>query len=301
MRRMIKEKQSGWRAGSVALRPYLFVMPSIAIFLVFMIYPIFYMLYLGFHKWDMMGDMNSIGLKNYVNLFSDPDFWQVIGNTFQYMLLTVVLTLLLALLLALFMRRDTRLNAFLQSTVFMPYIISFVSISFIWMWMMDPTYGLFNSILRFFHLPPALWLQDPKTAMLSLVLVAVWKGVGYNAIILISGLQSIPGYLYEAASMDRASRRSVLFKITLPMLSPTLFFLTLVNMISSLKVFETISIMTQGGPANTTSTLVFYLYQQGFVYYKIGYSSAVGVVLMILIGFMTLLYFNALGSRVHYR
>jgi len=204
-------------------------------------------------------------------------------------------------LLALFLKSSTRINLILQSAVFMPYIISFISISFIWMWMMDSSYGLFNYILGIFHIPALHWLEDPKTAMISLVIVAVWKSVGYNAIIVISGMQSIPTYLYEAASLDKAKPASVFFKITLPMLSPTLFFLTLVNIIASLKVFETISIMTMGGPANSTNTLVYYIYEYGFGYYKIGYSSAVGVILMLIIGIITVFYFKALSSKIHYR
>ncbi|MFV0414639.1 MAG: carbohydrate ABC transporter permease, partial [Oscillospiraceae bacterium] len=209
-------------------RPYLFIAPSIAVFLVFMIYPVFYMIYLSFYKWDMMGDMVYIGLKNFVDLFTDLGFIRVIGNTFQYMGLTVVLTVVLALLLALLLKVNTRLNAFLQNIIFLPYIISFVSISFIWMWMMDSSYGLFNFLLSLLHISPVRWLESPETAMFSLVLVAVWKGVGYNTIILISGMKSIPGYLYEAATLDKAKKSTVFFKITLPMLSPTLFFLTLV-------------------------------------------------------------------------
>ncbi|MFA9381536.1 MAG: carbohydrate ABC transporter permease [Acetanaerobacterium sp.] len=234
-------------------------------------------------------------------MFTNPDFLQVVANSFQYMALTVVSTLLLALLLALFLKKNTRINAILQSAIFAPYVISFVSVSFIWMWMMDSSYGLLNFLLNLIHVPSVRWLEDPKVAIYSLVLVAIWKGVGYNTIIFISGLQSIPTYLYEAASLDGAKPAGVFFKITLPMLSPTSFFLTLVNIISSFKVFETISIMTKGGPMNSTNTLVYYLYEYGFVYYKIGYASSVGVVLMVIIGILTILYFKVLSTNVHYR
>lgn len=298
---MTEDKSVRRKALGNTIRPYLLISPSIAVFLVFMIYPVIYMIFLSFHKWDMMGEKIYIGLQNYVTLLTDSAFAQIIGNTFSYMALTVVFTIVLALLLALFLKKSSRLNSFLQSAIFAPYIISFVSISFIWMWMMDSSYGLFNYLLSLLKIPPVRWLEDPKVALLSLVLVAVWKGVGYNTIIFISGMQSIPRYLYEAASLDNANRVSVFFKITLPMLSPTLFFLTLVNVISSLKVFETVSIMTKGGPSNATNTLVYYIYEYGFNYYKIGYSSAVGVVLMLIIGVMTIFYFKALGAKVHYR
>jgi sn-glycerol 3-phosphate transport system permease protein len=283
------------------LKPYIMIAPSIAIFSVFMVYPIFYMIYLSFYKWDMLGDKAFIGVKNYITMFKNPDFLRVVGNSFQYMGLTVVSTIVLALLLAIYLRRDTRVNALLQSAIFAPYVISFVSVSFIWMWMMDSSYGLFNFILKLFHMSSVRWLEDPKVAMYSLVLVAIWKGIGYNTIIFISGLQRIPQYLYEAADLDKAKPVSVFFKITLPMLSPTLFFLTLINIISSFKVFETISIMTKGGPMNATNTLVYYIYEYGFVYYKIGYASAVGVVLMLIIGILTIFYFKILSTKVYYR
>jgi sn-glycerol 3-phosphate transport system permease protein len=283
------------------LTPYLMVAPSIIIFAAFMVYPIFYMIYLSFFEWDMLNDKVFIGMKNYGNMFSDTDFLQVIVNSFQYMAFTVVITLVLALLLALHLKKNTKVNSFLQGIIFSPYVISFVSISFIWMWMMDSSYGLFNFALKLFHIAPVRWLEDPRAAMYSLILVAVWKGIGYNTIILISGLQGIPPYLYEAAALDRAKPVRVFFSITLPMLSPTLFFLALVNIISSFKVFETISIMTKGGPMNTTNTLVYSIYEQGFVYYKIGYASAIGVILMLIIGLLTVLYFKVLSTRVYYR
>ncbi len=282
-------------------RPYIFIAPSIAIFAIFFIFPIIYMIYLSFFDWDMMGDKMYIGIQNYTKLIKDEDFFQVIRNTFQYMFFTVGITLVFSILLALFLKTSTGIHKILQSVIFLPYIISFVSISFIWMWMMDSSYGLFNYLLGLIHIDPVKWLEDPKMAMWSLIIVAIWKSIGYNTIILIAGMQNIPAYLYEAANLDKAKKTTVFFKITLPMLSPTLFFLALVNIIASLKVFETISIMTKGGPSNSTSTLVYYIYKYGFEYYKIGYSSAIGVVLMILIGILTLFYFKGLSKKIHYR
>lgn len=289
------------RTHAGAFLPYLMVAPSIVIFALFFIYPIVYMVFLSFFKWDMIGEKVFIGLRNFTSMLTNADFFQVISNSFFYMGLTVVSTIFFALLLALYLKKNTIVNRILQSAAFAPYIISFVSVSFIWMWMMDSSYGLFNFILGLFRLAPVQWLEDPHVAIFSLVIVALWKGAGYNTIILISGLNGIPTYLYEAASLDSAGSAAKFFRITLPMLSPTLFFLVLVNIISSFKVFETISIMTGGGPLNTTNTLVYYIYEYGFVYYKIGYASAVGVILMLIIGIITVFYFKALSSKVHYR
>ena len=281
--------------------PYLMVAPSLTIFSVFVLYPIFYMIYLSFFKRNMIGPKTFIGLKNFTDMFADPEFWQVLGNSFQYMFFTVVLSVGLALPLAVYLKANTRVNRFLQGVVFTPYVVSLVSISFVWMWLMDSDYGLLNYLLELLHLPAVGWLNDPDVAMYSLITVSVWKSLGYNAMILLSGMQSIPPYLYEAANLDKSSGMTTFFKITLPLLSPTLFFLTLMNMISSFKVFETVNIMTSGGPMNSTNTLVYDIYLYGFSYYKIGYASAMGVVLMIIIGICTIFYFRSLSRRVHYR
>ncbi|MFA9422648.1 MAG: carbohydrate ABC transporter permease [Sedimentibacter sp.] len=281
--------------------PYMMVTPAISLFMVFFIFPIFYMVYLSFFDWNMLSDMKFINLENYTKLFSSIEFKQVIINTFHYMILTVFFTIVISLLLALFLKNDTRINRLVQGAIFLPYVVSLASIAFIWMWIMDKDYGLLNYVLQVFGQEQVNWLGNPHVAMNSLVLVNVWKGIGYNTIIFISAMQSVPTYLYEAAKLDGAKPHTIFFKITLPMLSPTLFFLTLMGIIASFKVFETINIMTLGGPLNSTNTLVYYIYQYGFSFYKIGYASAAGVILMILIGIMTAIYFRMLSKKVYYR
>ncbi len=284
-----------------ALRPYLMIAPSIAIFGCFLLYPIAYMIYLSFFKWNLLGPKKYIGLDNYRSLLANPEFFQVLGSSLHYMFLSVACSIVLGLLLALFLRKDTPVNRFLQGAVFAPYIVPLVSVSFIWMWLMDTDFGFLNYLLSLVGMQPIGWLDDPKVALNSLVLVAVWKGLGYNTLIFVSALQAIPGYLYEAARLDKTPPARQFFRITLPMLSPTLFFITLMNIISSFKVFDTINIMTKGGPVNATNTLVYYIYQYGFEFYKIGYASAVGVVLMAIIAMLTVAYFALLSRRVHYR
>lgn len=284
------------------LRPYVMVAPALTIFAIFFIYPIFYMIYLSFHSWDFVSpDKTFIGLGNFEELFDSREFLQVLSNSLQYMLLTVSLTTVLSLLLALWLNRKGMLYGFVQGAIFSPHIISLVSVSLVWMWLMDPRFGLLNWLFDAIGLPKSEWLTSPKSALLSLVLVAVWKGLGFNTLVFIAGLQSIPPYLYEAAALDDSPRITTLYRITLPALSPTLFFLTIINMIGSFQVFETIAIMTQGGPVNSTNTLVFYIYQYGFKFFKIGYASAAGVVLLAAVGVLTLLYFKLLSRKVHYR
>lgn len=283
------------------IKPYVMIAPAMTIFGVFSIFPVIYMIYISFFKWNMIADMKFVGLKNFVTMFTDKQFWTVLKNTGTFMIMMVPTSMILSILIALYLKRNTRINKLLQNAMFMPHIISLVSISFIWMWMMDADRGLFNYILGIFHIDPVNWLGSPKTAMLSLVIMNVWKSLGYYVLILVAALQGIPSYLYEAAALDRAKPTKVFFKITLPMLSPTIFFLVLTGIIGSFKTFESVQLMTGGGPANSTATLVYELYQQGFVYYKTGYSSAMGVVLMFIVGVMTLIYFTVLQKKVHYQ
>jgi sn-glycerol 3-phosphate transport system permease protein len=284
------------------IRPYAMVAPSILIFLFFFIYPIFYMIYLSMHKWNFISpDKTFVGTDNFKDLFSDSEFLQVIRNTFSYTLFTVSLTIVLALLIALWVNRQGTLYSVVQGLIFSPHIVSLVSVSMLWMWIMDPQYGLLNWLLGSVGLPELQWLSDPKTSLFSLVIVAIWKSVGFNTLVFIAGLQSISSQIYEAAALDDASRWRTFYKLTLPMLSPTLFFLVITNLIGSFQVFETISIMTDGGPVNSTSTLVFYIYQYGFRFFKIGYASSAGAILLVVIGLLTILYFKLLSRKVHYR
>lgn len=284
------------------LRPYVMVAPSIAVFSIFFIYPIFYMIYLSFFNWDFINPVKEfVGLDNFTELFRNNEFLQVLSNTLNYTLLTVSLTIVISLFLAIWLNREGTWYGIVQGAIFSPHIISLVSVSLVWMWLMDPQFGLLNWLLQLVGLTKLEWLSGPDSSLLSLVLVAVWKGVGYNALIFIAGLQSIPKDMYEASALDEANRWRTFYKITLPMLSPTLFFLIIINLISSFQVFETIAIMTKGGPINSTNTLVYYIYEYGFRYFKIGYASAAGVVLLIVVGILTLVYFKLLSRKVHYQ
>ncbi|MEN8698686.1 carbohydrate ABC transporter permease [Bacillus infantis] len=284
------------------LRPYGMIAPSIAIFGLFFIYPILYMIYLSFHDWNFVSPVKDfVGIGNFKALFTEREFIEVMQNTFTYTALTVSLTVAVSLLLALWLNRQGALYGFVQGAIFSPHIISLVSVSMLWMWLMDTDYGLLNWFLNLFGIANVPWLTDPGTSLFSLVIVAVWKGIGFNTLIFIAGLQSIPKDIYEAAELDEANKARTFFKLTLPMLSPTLFFLTIISLIASFQVFETIAIMTQGGPINSTNTFVFYIYEYGFRFFKIGYASAAGVLLLILVSLLTVVYFRLLSRRVHYR
>lgn len=284
------------------LSDYLRILPAFAGSLVFTVYPVAYVLYLSFHRVNILsGTSEFVSLSNYVRLFHSPDFLQVLGNTFTYMLLSVAVSCSLSLGLAVMMNRPGRFYNFIQTAVFSPHIIPLVSVSLLWQWLMDKNTGLMNVILQWFGLPGLLWLESPDTAMLSLVLVAVWKSVGFNILLLIAGMQSIPGQTLEAARLDNAGSFTLFFKIILPQLSPMIFFMVTVNIIGSFQVFDSVKVMTGGGPDNATNVLVHWIYETGFQFYKFGDASAGAIVLFIIVSALTLLNFAIGKSRVHYQ
>ncbi len=285
------------------IRPYLYIAPALLFFAVFFFFPIAYVIYLSFHDWSLLNleEIEWVGLDNFAALWEDADFRQVLANTLMYTLATVGLGIVIAFFLALWLNRRARVYGLVQAAVFSPHIVSLVSVAMLWMWLMDPQYGLLNALLEFVGLPAYTWLTDTKSALVSLIVVSLWKGVGYNTVVFIAGLQSIPRDIYEAAALDRSPWWRTLVSITVPMLSPTLFFLLVINTISSFQVFDTIYIMTQGGPVNSTNMLVFYIYEQGMDFYNGGIASAASVILLGMVGLLTLLHFRLMGKRVHYR
>lgn len=271
-------------------------------FLIFSIYPIFNMIQLSFYDWNMISPVkNFVGLQNYQKLLQDGDFRQTLLNTVIFTVFASLGDVVLGLLVASYLKKKSWVNNLLQSIVFTPYIISLASIALLWMWIMNPDYGLLNAVFHIFGISGINWLGNPKYALMSIIIICIWKNVGYDALILIAALQSVPPSLYEAAALDRTNPWRKFTKITLPMISPTLFFLMIVEVIGSFNVFETIQILTGGGPQNSTNTIVFSLYQYGFKFYKIGYASAIGVVLMIIISIFTVIYFMLLSKKVHYQ
>lgn len=302
MSRAIEKRPRPVCHAAAKAKPYLFVAPAVVILAIFWVYPILNMGYLSLFKWDLISPkMQFVGLQNFQALFADQQFWQTFVNTVIYTLFVVGLGVTLGLFVAVYLKEHTKTNGFIQAVIFSPYVVSLASVALLWMWIMNKDYGLLNSILGFFDIGAVDWLGDSHVALVSLILISVWKSVGYDALILVSAIQGIPAHLYEAARLDQASPWTTFRKITLPMISPTLFFLVVVDAIASLKVFETIQIMTAGGPQNATNTLVFSLYQYGFQFNKVGYAAAIGVVLLALIAVFAIVYFKLLSNRVHYR
>lgn len=285
------------------LRPYAMILPAMVAILCFVIYPVFQLLRLSFYKYNLLNKAKSkfVGVDNYEQLFAKEEFYTALTNTVVYTIATVILTMLIALLLALWINqtKGKRMNALLQAGIFTPHIISIVSIALVWMLLMEPNHGVLNYLLKLVGLPPSKWLQSSSTSMISVILVSIWHNVGYYALIILAALKSVPLTIYEAAALDNASRLKTFFKITLPMISPQLFFILIIMTIGSFKVFDTVRIMTGGGPNNSTSTLVYHIYE--YRSNNLGYASATGIVLMAIIAILTFIYFRMLSKKVHYQ
>lgn len=283
------------------LRPYAMVAPVIVGIVLFVFYPIAYLSQLSLNDYNLLNPAMSefIGFENYIELFQRADFYVALRNTLVYTLGTVSITLTLAVLFALLLKRHTRLGSIVQAGIFIPHVISIVSISLVWLLMMEPSFGLINTILKSLGLPTSMWLQSSETSMMSIIIVSVWHSTGYFTLIVLAALHSIPASLYEAAALDNAGPVRVFFKITLPMLSPQLFFMLIISTIGALKVFDTVNIMTGGGPNNSTTSLAYYIFQNRTS--NIGYASASGIVLMVLVAVFTIIYFRILSKKVHYQ
>lgn len=284
--------------------PYLLILPSMIGIGLFVVYPIIKVIILSFYSTNMINPAKTkyVGFENYVKMFNKVMFKKAMVNTSIYSIVMIVAVLIISLLLAVwFGRKSSKINNICQASVFMPHIISIVSVSLIFVQMMEPNFGLFNSILVALNLPTSRWLQSSDTALMSVLLVSIWKSVGYYTLIFIAALQSIPKDIYEAAELDNAGKFKTFYRITLPMISPQIFFVVIVLTIGSFKVIETIRLMTNGGPNNSTTSLVFYIYREVFNNTDIGKGAAAGVVLMVIVGLMTVLYFSSLSKRVHYR
>lgn len=268
---------------------YLFILPNFLGFLLFMLVPIIMALVFSFTNYDVISQMDFVGINNYVGLFTDDQFIASLLNTLWFAVLTVPTGVILALLLAVLFNRQIRGISIFRTFVFIPVITSMVAVSLVWSMLYEDNAGLLNTLLGYVGLGPVHWLTDTNIAMISIAIMSVWKGLGYNMTIFLAGLQGVPGELYEAATIDGATARQKFMKITVPMIAPTTYFVTLMALIGSLQVFDQVWIMTQGGPVDATKTVAMYLYQYGFQFYKMGYACAAAYVLFILVFIVSLI------------
>ena len=284
------------------LTPYLMQAPALLILLLFTFIPMIFLICISFFSYDLITEPEFVGFANYERLFTvELNFWNALKNTAVYSAAIVVFLILFALLLSVWMQESTRVNAFAQRLMFLPHLCSGVAIALVFQWLMDDE-GLLNAVLNFLHLPAVRWLNDSSVAMISVIVVSLWKNMGYYALILLASLKSIPAEVNEAATLDNTNPIRRFFRITLPMVSPQLFFLVVTITISSFKVFESVRILTGGGPGDATDVLVDYIYRKAFSgNVNIGLASAAGVVLMAILMVLTVLYFKLLDNKVHYQ
>jgi len=278
---------------------YIFLLPSLIILLIFVFWPIVQAFILSLQKWQFGAtDIPWVGLQNYTRLFADSRFWNALRNTTVYTLGTVPAGLTISLLLAVGLNQKLPLRAFLRASFFLPVIGSFAIIAIIWSFLLNPEIGLLSYWLRLVGLPPVNWLRDARYAMLMIVLVSIWKNIGFNMVIFLAGLQGIPDVYYEAARVDGANLWARFWNITLPLLRPTFIFVLVISVISSFQVFDQVYVMTPGGgPLFSTDTIVSYIYYRGVQTADISYSASIGVVLFVIVFVLTLIQLRVLRFR----
>ncbi len=286
------------------LTGYGFLLPAILGFALFILFPLVMSFALGFTEWNLVSGLKGIkfvGLDNFVKLFQEEYFVASLKNNIIYTALYVPLSLLLGLLLALLLNAKLYGRSLLRTMIFMPYISNIVAVSIVWMALFQPTKGPINQLLISLGvMDPPRWLASPDWAMFVLVIIGVWINTGYNMVLFLAGLQNIPRELQEAAVVDGATGVQRFWYVDLPLLTPTLFFLTITGFMTSFKMFNSVKIITQGGPGMSTTVLVYYLYVQAFTLQKFGYSSAIAIVLFILIFLITFLQWKGQKKWVNY-
>ncbi|MBN2017189.1 MAG: sugar ABC transporter permease [Candidatus Cloacimonetes bacterium] len=305
--------------------PFGYILPAFLIVFAFRLIPIVLSFIISFFKWTIHGPEQFIGFQNYLKLFQDPGFWQSLLNTFYLVIFVVPSTLILSLFFANLLNRTKKLSSLFRTTYFIPTVTSLVAISILWKLIFSPQGGLMNHMLSFFGIHGLDWLSEPRgiftllfgsmgidipkalggpsLALFAIIIVSVWRSLGYNTIIYLAGLQNIPEVYYEAAEIDGASKWRQFFKITVPLISPTTFYVLIMTTITTFQVFSQVYLMTGppiGGPLGTTKVIVYYIFETGFgESQNLSYASAIALVLFIIILSLTLLQ-KQLEKKVQY-
>lgn len=294
-------RRRSWREREhPALAAWLFLLPSFAGFAIFTAVPVVAAAVISFLDWNLFSPPVWAGLSNFIELGSDPTFWAALGNTAVFTFTSVPLTILVSFVLALMVNQGFKRIAVVRSLLLLPYATITVAVAFVWIWLYIPTGGLINRVIGLFGIDGPAWLVSDVWAMPALVLMSVWKSFGFGMVIFLAGLQAIPQHLYDAAKVDGASGARQLWHVTVPMLSPSIFFVVVTSIIGSFQVFDQALIMTNGGPGTSTTTLVMYIYRTAFENYNQGYASAQSLVLFAFILVITAIQFLAQRRLVHY-
>lgn len=298
--RAVSRRPRNRAARAETLWAWAFMGPTILGLLFFMVGPMLVAVYISFTEWSLLGSPKWLGLSNFSQLFRDPLFWTAWRNTIVYTGISVPVSMALGLGIAVLLNRKLPGMAVFRVLFFVPMTVGVVASGLLWSWMFTPQYGLLNYLLHFVGLGPYPWLTGTSTAMPSIIAVGVWRALGFNIIIFLAGLQAVPEHLYDAATVDGAGAVRKFRHITIPMLSPTLFFSVLIGVIMSFQVFEQTYVMTQGGPGNSTLTIIYFIFQQGFSYLRMGYASAASVTFLVILSVATMLMLRLQSRLVHY-
>ncbi|MBQ8459119.1 sugar ABC transporter permease [bacterium] len=274
---------------------WIFILPAILGTFIFILIPVVCSFGLSFANWDLLNPITFAGLDNYRQIFSDNLFYRILINTIVFALSTSILGVIIPLILASILNTKIRGSEFYKTAYFLPFITPMVVIGIVWAWIFDPNIGFLNQVLHI-HIN---WLYDSKFAMPALIIVSVWKLIGYNMIIFLSSLSAISQSMFEAAKIDGANSFQIFKNVTIPLLSPTIFFVVIITAISSFQVFDLIYLMTQGGPFDSTNVLVYAIYKNAFEYFNVGKASAIAYVLFVIILVLTLIQWSLRKKLVY--
>ena len=263
----------------------LFLFPALFIYIIVVVFPTVYSLFLSFCDWNGLGAKKFVGLKNYIQLFtSDSVFYTALRNNIIWIILTICLTVLLALLLALVLNRSFRGRIVYRAIFYFPYMLSWIIVGIIWKWMYNPNFGLINQVLGMVGLDSlkGAYLSNKKMALYCVFIAALWQGLGQPMLYFLAGLQTLPNDILEAAKIDGAGKFNLFFRVIVPMLKETFVIVLATQIIASMKVYDIVYVMTDGGPANSTQTLATYMYNQTFTYSNLGVGSAIATVMVLI-------------------
>ncbi len=290
-RRRVKEELTGLA----------FVSPALLWVALFMAFPFLFSIFISVHSWSLLSStIRYDGLANYDHLFHDPTFYLALKNTFVFAAGNVLGSAVMALVFALLVVRETRASVYFRVIYYLPVVISIIAASSLWVYLYNPSAGPIDGLLNLAGLPSVQWLSSPRLALPSIILMSVWKNAGYYMVIFLAGLKAIPRGYHEAASIDGASAAKTFWRITLPLLKPSIMLVVIMAMINAIQVFAQVYVMTAGGPVGSTMVLVYYLFQEAFVNFRMGYASAVGIVLFVILLLVSLVEFKLLSTDVDY-
>lgn len=280
---------------------WLFLAPSLVLFAIFTAIPVISAFFISFTQWNLFNEVTWVSLGNYLELAKDEIFAKVLGNTAYFVLASVPVQIVLALACALVLNRGIKGQTFFRVVYFLPVVTSTIAAALVWAWLFNSNFGLINaglSLVGVTDLPK--WMGSTRWAMPAIIIVSIWQNLGYAMVLFLAGLQNIGKDVHDAAALDGATGWDRFWHITLPLLSPTTFFVLVISIIGSFQVFELVLVMTKAGPANATNTLVYYIYQNGFQFYQMGYASAAAMVLFLIVLAFTLVQYRLQRRWVHY-